>query len=377
MKLLLASGMVLAAAGAWLLSRVLPRADDPVIAIAAAVETDPVPNAGDAADDPAIWVHPSDPALSLVLGDDKKGGLFVYNLDGRQVQALDTTTNINNIDVRYDFPLVGHFSDGTAHSKVDLVGAANETNSNLTFYKFHPETGHLEPAGRAGPLTFEPYGLCLYRSGRSGRFFVFASDHDGRFEQWELRDNGDGFVDGRRVRTFDVGMQSEGCVTDDATGALYIGEEDVAIWRYGAEPDAGDARSAVDHASPAGHFKADIEGLAILDTGNGRGYLLGSSQGNSTFVVYDRGNGNRYLGTFRIVDGRLDGVSSTDGIDVTSTALGTSFPKGLFVAQDGSNSNPKARQNFKFVRWDAIASGFSEPLAVAPSVDPRRTVGRP
>src|SRR5262245_25704161 len=36
-------------------------------AVTATVETDPVPHGGDAADDPAIWVNPNDPAQSAVI----------------------------------------------------------------------------------------------------------------------------------------------------------------------------------------------------------------------------------------------------------------------------------------------------------------------
>src|SRR5262245_62088203 len=36
--------------------------------VMATVETDPVPNGGDAADDPAIWVNPNDPAQSVIIG---------------------------------------------------------------------------------------------------------------------------------------------------------------------------------------------------------------------------------------------------------------------------------------------------------------------
>jgi hypothetical protein len=41
--------------------------------IMASTETDPVPHDGEAADDPAIWVHPKDPGKSVILGTDKKG----------------------------------------------------------------------------------------------------------------------------------------------------------------------------------------------------------------------------------------------------------------------------------------------------------------
>jgi 3-phytase len=37
------------------------------------VETTPVSHRGDAADDAAIWVNPSDPARSTIIGTDKVG----------------------------------------------------------------------------------------------------------------------------------------------------------------------------------------------------------------------------------------------------------------------------------------------------------------
>src|SRR3954470_9621523 len=137
---------------------------DPVVDVAATVETAPVRHGGDAADDPAIWVHPSDPSKSLVLGDDKGGGLCVYGLDGAELQLLDEKKRINNVDLRYGFPLAGSFADGTAHERVDLVGAGNETDKSLIFYKVHPAARRLEPAGEIGPLGITPYGSCLYRS---------------------------------------------------------------------------------------------------------------------------------------------------------------------------------------------------------------------
>ena len=41
-----------------------------------------------AADDPAIWVHQADPAKSRILGTNKKQGMLVYDLQGRQTQLL-------------------------------------------------------------------------------------------------------------------------------------------------------------------------------------------------------------------------------------------------------------------------------------------------
>ena len=53
-----------------------------VAAVTARVETVPAGSYGDAADDPAIWAHPTDPARSLVIATDKKAGLYVYDMQG-------------------------------------------------------------------------------------------------------------------------------------------------------------------------------------------------------------------------------------------------------------------------------------------------------
>ena len=78
--------------------------------VVATVETDPVPDGGDAADDPAIWIHPAHPSQSLIIGTDKLSGLAVYDLDGHEVQFLPDGM-LNNVDVRYDFPVGGVLTD--------------------------------------------------------------------------------------------------------------------------------------------------------------------------------------------------------------------------------------------------------------------------
>src|SRR5688572_22315589 len=65
-------------------------------AVPAGRETAPVPSGGDAADDPAIWVHPTDRDLSVVIGTDKESGLAVYDLAGNQLQFLPHGS-INNV----------------------------------------------------------------------------------------------------------------------------------------------------------------------------------------------------------------------------------------------------------------------------------------
>jgi 3-phytase len=325
------------------------------------VETTPVSHSGDAADDAAIWVNPSDPARSTIIGTDKLGGIAVYDRAGTQLQYRDENATYNNVDLRTDFPL--------GDQRVALVAASDRTryytsdqtqyHRRIVLYSVDPGTGTLtDPVGTIR-ADYEPYGLCMYRSQASGRFYVFVTgrnlvgDLDGYVEQWELSDNGSGQIDAEKVRSFGVGSLSEGCVADDEMGHLYLAEEEVGIWKYPAEPNEELDRLLVDAAGPEGPLVADVEGLAIAYGPNGTGYLLASSQGNSSYTVYRREGSNAYLQTFTVGDGGdTDGTTDTDGIDVSTASLGSSFPSGLFVAQDGTNTTPSGtteNQNYKLV----------------------------
>jgi 3-phytase len=315
-----------------------------VLKVSATVETQPMPHAADAADDPAIWVNPARPAESTIIGTDKGGGLAVYDLTGKQIQYLPDG-KMNNVDLRAGFPLGGQ--------KITLVTAGNRSDNSLAIYRVNRTTRLLENVTARKVATLEVYGSCMYRSRATGRFYYFVNSKAGAVEQWELFDNGGGKVDARKVRSFEVGTQTEGCVADDELAHLYIGEEDVAIWKYGAEPGAGSTRTQVDKTGAGGHLVSNIEGLTIAYGNKGRGYLIASSQGNNTYVIYRREGSNQYVKTFSIVDGPgIDGTTDTDGIDVTTANLGPVFPDGLFVAQDGHNDS--GHQNFKLVPWQLI-----------------------
>lgn len=345
--------------------------------VEASIETAPVHHGGDAADDACVWIHPSDPALSTVIGDDKQGGLLVYDLAGVELQWIDPTLLLNNVDVRYGFPLAGTYSDGAAHTSVALVAVGDEGGSALRFYKVNPTTRLLEALGAHPTGRAQPYGGCLYHSAVDDAFHAFVTYKSGWTEQWLLSDDGGGGVAGVKVRQFDVGSQVEGCVADDAAGVVYIGEEAAAIWRYGAEPGDGATRTGI---SRLGHFVPDVEGLAIHHATGADGYLIASSQGDNSYRVFSRtfaaGQPNAYLGSFAIRNGVVDRTSDTDGIEVVSLPLGPAFPNGLFVAQDGRNTAPgtSGNQNFKLVPWERIAQGFEPPLATTTDHDPRTAV---
>ncbi|MDQ3147270.1 MAG: phytase, partial [Actinomycetota bacterium] len=317
--------------------------DRPVVATA---ETDPVPNDGDAADDPAIWVDEDDPSRSTVIGSDKQGGIGVYDLEGRELHYLPAG-EINNVDLRPGFELGG--------DEVTLVAAGNQSDNTMALYRVDPVTRDLvDVAARPIEPSLEIYGSCLYRSPDSGGTFHFVNSKGGEIEQWELFGTDEGEVDARLVRQLELESQTEGCVADDELGRLYVGEEEQGIWRFAAEPDAGRGPELVDSTGEGGNLSADVEGLTIAYGRAGDGYLVASSQGEDAFALYRRDGDNRYVGTFSVEAGAsADGVEGTDGIDVTTAGLGAAYPGGLFVAQDGSNGDE--RQNFKLVPWDTIA----------------------
>ncbi|WP_417320428.1 phytase [Emcibacter sp.] len=333
-----------------------------LVSVTANMETPAVETNGDAADDMAIWINTADPEKSRIIGTQKKSGLYVYDLDGNIIQYLPDG-RMNNVDLRDGFDLAG--------KTVTIVASTNRTDNSISLYAINPETTELHNVADGLQATgFEdPYGLCMYHSSVDGSFYVFANDKDfGDYKQWRLVPAGDGKVKLEVVRTFTVGGQTEGCVADDKTGELYIGEENVGIWKYHAEPVVTEAEEdeedylyrklirRIDNKS----LTADVEGLALYHTREGKGYLIASSQGNNTYALFDRDNDYGYVGSFQVIDDReagIDGSQETDGLEALSTPL-PGYPLGVFMAQDGFNTLPEENQNFKLVDWRRIAEAL-------------------
>jgi 3-phytase len=341
----------------------------PIDEVAAVLETEPVAGEKDAADDPAIWINPWDRSLSLVIGTDKRAkNLEVYDLAGRRLQQIhDANESINNVDVRYGFPLGGEY--------VDIVVTGG---GDITIYKVDPFTRQLvDVSARTIKATHGAWGICLYRSPHSGLYYAFAQAvHNGFVEQFELFDNGLGQVDARPVRgPWDVNPadpkvedgEIEACTVDDRTGDYYVAEQDVGVWRYGAEPTAPtELRTLVlsTYLVNNGPLVPDVEGIAVIHDDFGS-FLLVSSQGDSSFGVFGVDPlvvPYPLLRKFRVGAGpAADGCSITDGLDATSLWLGPEYPHGLFVCQDDRNTAPgvTGTQNFKFVPLETVIPGIN------------------
>jgi 3-phytase len=342
---------------------------------------------GDAdADDPAIWVHPRDRARSLVIGTAKNGGLRVYDLAGREVQAIATPEDgrFNNVDIVTGFRLGRH--------RTDLAVVTDRGRDQLRFYRIDPATNRLEDVTVDNPpLLFSAdqaevadqatgYGLAVH-----GEDAVVSRRHTTRLGFFTIRAAGDKVTYVPRS-TLDLPKdyllpngttwqpcgdpgedpQVEGMVIDPRANVLYASQEDVGLWRidlrtkerhlvervaeFGVPTAADCTLDTENDPGYGGRIHADVEGATLYDD-----YLLVSSQGDSRFYVYDRRT-NRPLSDFTVIDGPdADGVQHSDGAAATSTPL-PGYPQGLLVLHDGENTPDDGRTstNFKYVDWRSL-----------------------
>ncbi|MDH4392464.1 MAG: phytase [Aquabacterium sp.] len=319
----------------------------PLPVVVASAQTAPVSRAGDAADDPAIWVHPSDPARSRILGTNKREGLHVYDLSGRELQRLPIG-RLNNVDLRQRVRIGGR--------ERDLAVATHRDDFSLVVFEIDTD-GQLTERGRVPTGLQGIYGVCVHAP-RAGGLEVFVNDQDGRFLRVAL-DEQDGRITGRVLQRFAVATQPEGCVADDVAERLFLGEEDRGIWAMSIGPASGYGdRPPMQMVLPVGPvLHADVEGLALYRTASGT-LLVASSQGNNSYLVLDAAPPYRVHGAFRIgiaaAEG-IDGVSETDGLEVVSLPLGPAYPAGALVVQDGFKRLPSGPQNYKIIDWRQVA----------------------
>ena len=312
-------------------------------------ETTPVSTTDDAADDIAIWVNPKDPSKSLIVGTNKKSGVALYDLNGDQVFFLESG-RVNNVDLR----------------QVDetIIIGSNRTSDTLDVYRLNPEARSLTLAGQFPAGRDEPYGACLYDGGPDEGLIAFIAFKDGTISSWKIQTMADGSVTAEPGPGTNVGAQAEGCVADDAKGTLFVGVEEVGIFAMDVKNPRFDQAFQIDTIGQESNLVADVEGLTIYYGQDGNDYLLASSQGDYTYMIYDRLPPYAFRAKFRIGDNMeagIDSVQETDGIDATGLSLGAALPNGVFIAQDGFNTDPDANQNFKLVDWRQIAPIIPSP----------------
>jgi 3-phytase len=385
------------------------------------------------ADDPAVWVHPRDRRKTIVAATKKNAGLDVYGLDGATLQSIapppapgpdDAAGRFNNADV-----VAGLLGKGDGKKASDVVVVTDRGRDQLRIYA-------IDPAGAASPTPITDvtaadvpfvfsqtqahfngqttaYGLTAI----AGPYVAVSQRSRTAVAIVKLIVRRGGAVTYRVVDQISLPAsfllpngatwtpcedpgdlpQVEGMVADADRRLLYAGQEDVGIWRIGFsrsgrfaarpqlvdrvrefgvpatfDPATEECVAGADPGFGGKHISADVEGLTIYELPHGQGYLLASSQGDDTFAAYaDEGRG-RYLGSFHIGDGIVDGVQDSDGAQVVRAAL-PGFPTGLLVTQDGDDTpavigddgEPRAATSFKYTPWGDVAKALR--LRTAPT----------
>ncbi|MFJ8133098.1 phytase [Streptomyces hydrogenans] len=349
------------------------------------------------ADDPAVWVDPTRPGRSLVIGTLKEGGLDVYGLDGRRLQHLAAPPapgadaapgRFNNVDVVYGFELNGR--------RTDLAVVSDRGRDRIRAYAIDPAAvaagraplrdvtaADVAPVFAANEAEVDEqttsYGLAAYRDGDDA-YVVVSQRERSRLRLLELEDRG-GRVGYRTESTLDLPTsfalpggtswrpcadpgelpQVEGMAVDQEEHVLYAAQEAVGLWRVELDDEEFERPELLDRVREYGtpwtydeveeecvldtahdpglggeHLSADAEGVAVYHGADGAGYVLASSQGDDSFAVYAREGDHAYLGSFAVTDGTAtDGVQHSDGATVVNVPLGSAFPKGLLVTHDG------------------------------------------
>jgi 3-phytase len=285
-------------------------------------------------DDPAIWVHPTDPAQSLIVGTDKDslGGLFVFNLDGKIVNKVAGIRRPNNVDIEYGLMLGG--------KPVDIAVAAERQTGNLRIFSLpdmKPVDGGGIPVfvGDTLPEYRDLMGIALYKS-PAGKIYAIVGRKTGPTDgtylaQYELMDDGKGIVQAKEVRRFGKfsGIKEiEAILVDDTMGYVYYCDENVGIRKYYADPAKGNEELALFGTSG---FTEDNEGISMYATSDSTGFILVSDQQAQAFRIFTRegSNGNPHDHVF-LKSVKVSALES-DGSEMVALPLGQ-FTKGLFVA---------------------------------------------
>jgi len=288
------------------------------------------------ADECAIWADRSDPSSSLLICNDKSsfGALYAFDLNGKQVSRSIRLNRPVGVSIRNDIRM----KNGEV---MDVVGCGVRGTNEIKIFKIDPETRELIDVTHHGgiPSGFsdKTYGFCLYKRKSDGQLFAFVSSkHTANIHQIQLEDDGLGKFKGTLVRKFGINHQRsyvEGMVADDEYGYYYAADERHAILKFHADP-AVKKDPFIRAFGLADGIKGDREGLALYKKSNGKGYLIVSSQGDSSFKIYERTGNNKFVKSIH-----AEGVTKTDGIGVTALKIPPLYPTGVFAAHNDSNNN--------------------------------------
>ncbi len=308
-------------------------------------------------DDPAIWVNPSDPAQSLIIGTDKdkNGGLYVYDLQGKIIKdkTVKGLKRPNNVDVAYGLKL--------GDRMVDIAVATERFTHKIRVFSLPDmqavDNGGLDVfEGETGAEYRDLMGIALYTNPEGNIYAIVGRKNgptDGTYLwQYLLSDDGAGKVKATLVRKFGEysgKKEIESIAVDNELGYVYYSDEQFGVRKYYADPDKGNEELAL-FATEG--YAEDNEGISIYKTSDSTGYILVSDQSANQFKVYKREGESRSHNHTLVTSIKMS-TNQSDGSDIVSIPLNDDFKHGLFVAMSDDKT-------YHLYRWEDVAGKLLE-----------------
>ena len=304
-------------------------------------------------DDPAVWINPSDPSKSLIIGTDKDqdGGLYVFNLEGKEQKGktVHGLQRPDNVDIEYGLMLKGQ--------SIDIAVATERMTHKLRIYALPDmkpvDNGGLEIfEGEKGANARDLMGIALYKD-RSGKIYAITGRKSGPTDgtylwQYLLEDDGTGKVKASLVRKFGKysGLKEiEAIAVDDELGYVYYSDEGKGVRKYYADPEKGNAELALFATTG---FTEDHEGISIYKLTDSTGYVLVSDQGANQFQIFSREGTTKNAHQHTLLKTVKVKAVKSDGSEMVSVPLNSNFKNGLFIVMSDNKT-------FHLYRWEDIA----------------------
>jgi len=339
-------------------------------------------------DSVSVWIHPQQPHNTLIITPAADSmGFSIFDTTGKQLSDFTFKGKLTSLSVEYNFRF--------GNRQVDVLTAVDPTTSTLFLFEIVP-TGAIVLLGQFSVMKGAHISAaCTYKNVRTGDLSVFVVGGDqGRIEQWVISGNDYGdsettSLSSQLKRSVEVGSKVESCIADNERGVVYVYENDVGIWKYGAEPEEGSTRTIMDTKNTTSFGprrlkhgpNGEIGGMALFHARRGRGYLLvtnpGEGEGGSV-LIYGRGAENRFLNRFQVMSKTANNEVSSDpsladwpanallnknlesyvnvgkGIEVINAGTSGEFSKGLLILQNRKGGEGSS-DTLAFIPWNVVA----------------------
>lgn len=302
---------------------------------------------------PALWINPTNPEQSLILGTDSdtNGGLYAFGLQGKvqKEHCVIPLKQPHSVDVAYGFAL--------GDSTVDIAVVTEATTQRLRAFRL-PDMKPIDGGGIAvfegetGEGFREPGAVALYKQPSTGKLYAFVARKngptDGGFVWQYLLENESGTLGASVVRKFGIYGGEKGVfaiAVDPALGYVYYTDAGIGVRKYYADPEKGNDELALFANTD---FTENQSGVAIYPASDNTGYILVTDQQANRLHIFSRegtaGNPHQHTLIKSVNIATLESTGST----VSTVPLNPTFKSGLFAT--GSLD-----RTFHLYRWEDVA----------------------